>query len=541
MPSISSLSPSTVYTRGSTFTLTVTGAGFIPSSVVYWNNVPLMTTYVSSTQLNAQVPASDIACICSNWIYVSNPSPGGGATTGYVQVVALDPALGGISPISVVAGTGATTITINGSSFMTGATVLWNGKSRPTTYINSNQLQVQLSSTDVSKPKIGQLAVLNPAPGGLSLPATFNVTYRAKITILDLPANDLVWDPYVQRIYASLPSSYGSAGNTIAVLNPSNGQITGYYFAGSEPTMMGLSADAKYLYTGLNGAGLIQRLVLPNFAPDIQIHLGGSSPYGGLNNALDIQVSPGDPHTVAAAINSGCCYGGQLEFFTDTTLLPNSITYPSIRNMVFANASTVFGYDNNTLSEVSVNSSGGTLTQQWNGLLSGNGPIHYDAGLVYGSGGQVLDPQTGALMGTYDTGNNCCCCGSGQILPDSAVNRVFALGNTPFFNGFGITSYNLSHFTPVAVTNLNQLSGNVTGGYIRWGSNGLAFVLQSGCCGNTNAQVILVQSGAMVAPPRAPPAIPYPVHNPCRRLVQPMAAGISNWPSRAPGLFPVLR
>lgn len=87
------------------------------------------------------------------------------------------------------------------------------------------------------------------------------------------------------------------------------------------------------------------------------------------------------------------------------------------------------------------------------------------------------------------------CCSSGDpILPDSSINRFFALGETPFlYDTFAITSYNLSKLTPVALTNLSQLSGTPLA-LVPWGNSGLAFILQTGCCGSTTSQVVLVES-----------------------------------------------
>lgn len=54
-----SLSPSTVVAGAASFTLTVNGQNFLPSTTVLWNdNTTLATTYVSPTVLQAQVPAS---------------------------------------------------------------------------------------------------------------------------------------------------------------------------------------------------------------------------------------------------------------------------------------------------------------------------------------------------------------------------------------------------------------------------------------------------------------------------------------------------
>lgn len=496
IPAITSLVPPTAYVNSPGFTLTVNGTNFVPGAVVNWENTALTTTYVSSTQLTAQVPAADLTGTSSVFIAVTNPSPGGGTSSYvYFYVVALDPSLNFASPNALIAGTKSTTVTVNGNNFMDGAQVMWNGKALPTTFISPQQLQIQATSTQLANPGIIQLSVSNPAPGGLSPAINFDVTYPAKVTILDLPANDLLWDPYAQRIYASLPSSYGPNGNSIAVLDPVKGKVTGYFFAGSEPNRLARSIDSKYLYVGLNGNGSVQRMLLPNFAQDIDISLG-SGPFG-INTALDVEVSPGDPHTMAVAeAPSGCCGFSGLFFFTDSTQLPHSINSPTMTDLIFVDPATLYGYSNGQLSQVIVDSNGGTLGKQSNGLLQGS-TIHYAAGLIYANGGQVMDPATGLEVGTYDVNGGCC--SPNQLLPQSALDRVFVVGETPFFtNTFGITSYNLSQFTPVAVANLSQLSGSPTQAFTKWGNSGLAFALQSGCCGNGTTQLILVESPLML-------------------------------------------
>lgn len=495
VPSINSFSPPAVYAGGPTFTLTVKGTGFISSTVIYWESygAALPTTFVSATEVKAIVPADYITYPNTVYIYAYNPPPGGGDSQSLpYSVIALDPVLSSLSPTAVVAGSPATTLTINGSNFMEGASVLFNNQKAPTIFVNSGELQVQIPKSRLTKPQIVQVAVQNPAPGGLSPILDFNVSYPAQVRTLNIPANDLIWDPNAQLIYASLPSSYGTNGNSIAVINPFSGKILAYHFVGSEPNQLALSADGSYLYVGLNGNGSVQRMILPSFALDINVSLGVSE-YGELNVANGLQVSPGDPHTYAVALGSQE-FPGPLEFFTDASLLPNSITYPTVDSIQFANSSTLYGYGNDTLIQVAVNSSGGTLTTQWDDALSGYGGIVYDAGLIYNNSGQVFNPATGELAGSYDVGGGCC--GSSvDLLPESANNSTFVVGITPFFSSFGITSYNLSQFTPNAIIDLSQFSGTITPAFISWGTEGLAFVINVGqCCGNPEYQTVLVQS-----------------------------------------------
>lgn len=499
IPNITSLSPPTVYLNSPTTTITINGSGFLTSSLAYLqnSNTPLPTTFVSTTQIKTQVPDTVLASTGFLSLYVTNPPPGGGTTSTNLQIVAPEPSINSISPTSVVAGTASELILLSGQNFMAGAKVQWNGTSIPTTYVSSSQLQVQPTAAELGTAGIVQLSVTNPSPGTISPPVTFNVTYPVNITVLDLTANDLVWDPFAQVIYASLPSSDGPTGNSIAVISPSSGTVTGTFFAGSEPTKLAIDSTSKYLYVGLNGNGSIQRLNLPSFTPDIDIPLGNpqnSAPYV----ATAIAVSPTNSHTIATAITqNGCCPPSVLEFFTDSTKLANSITATQMNQIVFASGTTLYGYIPNTLSQVAVTSAGGTLTQTWNGLVTGS-TFQYSGGLIITSNGQEFNPATGLLLGTFDV-TTTCCGGGAQILSSATLNRAFALGQTPFFNSLGITSYSLSQFTPLAVANLSDLSPGFnsfppTSRFIQWGTNGLAFILTNGCCGNITSQVVLLQN-----------------------------------------------
>jgi hypothetical protein len=74
------LSPGEASPGGKTFTLTVTGTGFVSGATVDWNGVALTTTFVSSSKLTASVPAANIATAETANITVVNPAPGGGVS-----------------------------------------------------------------------------------------------------------------------------------------------------------------------------------------------------------------------------------------------------------------------------------------------------------------------------------------------------------------------------------------------------------------------------------------------------------------------------
>jgi hypothetical protein len=81
VPSVNQpLVPTATPPGGQSFTLTVNGTGFVSGSTINWNGAALSTTFITSSQLAATVPASNIAKASTASITVSSPSPGGGTS-----------------------------------------------------------------------------------------------------------------------------------------------------------------------------------------------------------------------------------------------------------------------------------------------------------------------------------------------------------------------------------------------------------------------------------------------------------------------------
>ncbi len=72
------LVPETTAPGGPAFTLTVNGSGFVAASTVNWNGSARSTTFVSGSQLQASITASDISVPGTASVAVTNPAPGGG-------------------------------------------------------------------------------------------------------------------------------------------------------------------------------------------------------------------------------------------------------------------------------------------------------------------------------------------------------------------------------------------------------------------------------------------------------------------------------
>jgi subtilisin family serine protease len=93
------------------------------------------------------------------------------------------PVLSSMSPVSAPLFSPDLVLTVNGSGFLLGSFVQWNGMNLPTTFVGPTQLTAILSSTlflQFSPFTIGTTApitVFNPAPGGgTSVPLVFNIS-----------------------------------------------------------------------------------------------------------------------------------------------------------------------------------------------------------------------------------------------------------------------------------------------------------------------------------------------------------------------------
>ena len=169
--------------------------------------------------------------------------------------------------MSAYIGISSLTLTLSGSGFVNDSQVLWNGAAMATTYSSATQLEATIPGSDFTSAQQAAVAVFNPTPGGgTSTAQQFTITVApgsGTVTKVSVVANSLAWDPVNQVIYLSLPSSDGSNGNSVQILNPSNGVLENSASVGSEPNLLSVSENSKYLYVSLDGAASIQRMTLP--------------------------------------------------------------------------------------------------------------------------------------------------------------------------------------------------------------------------------------------------------------------------------------
>ena len=82
VPRVTGLSPASVRVGSPAFVLTITGTGFVPTSVGRVSGANQPTTYLSPTQVRITVPESALVKTGNVSISVQNPTPGGGGSNG---------------------------------------------------------------------------------------------------------------------------------------------------------------------------------------------------------------------------------------------------------------------------------------------------------------------------------------------------------------------------------------------------------------------------------------------------------------------------
>ena len=177
VPAIISVSPASVPALFPT-TLTINGTGFLQGAALTGTGIGSWSTnFVSSTQLtisNFSVgPPGTFA------IYVVDPPPGGTSIAFNLTVTQPPlPTIASINPTTGATNGGPVNLTVNGTNFLAGAGIYFNGNqvgSTGATFISSSQLSVLF---DLSPYAAGvyPVTVVNPYAAGTSNPVNFTVT-----------------------------------------------------------------------------------------------------------------------------------------------------------------------------------------------------------------------------------------------------------------------------------------------------------------------------------------------------------------------------
>ena len=170
VPTITSLAPNTTVEGSTGFTLTVNGVGFVSGSSVQFDGQTKSTTFISNTQVRAQILANDVAVAGDVPVTVTNPTPGGGTSpaANFSITAGTNPApvLTSISPNSALSGGPEFIITANGSNFAATSILRFNGQDKQTTVISSTQLAATITAADIASATTVLVTIFTPQPGG---------------------------------------------------------------------------------------------------------------------------------------------------------------------------------------------------------------------------------------------------------------------------------------------------------------------------------------------------------------------------------------
>ena len=176
---ISSFSPASANAGDKSFTLTVNGDNFTVNDVVTWNGSVRATTFMSPTQVSAQINATDVAASGSASIAVNAPGLLIASPSVNFPIAGANnetPSIASLSPSSTSAGGGDLQILVKGSGFATSSVVELDNTPLATSYLSASQLIAVIPAADTAAKGASQVAVTTPAPGGgLSKTLTFTV------------------------------------------------------------------------------------------------------------------------------------------------------------------------------------------------------------------------------------------------------------------------------------------------------------------------------------------------------------------------------
>ncbi len=301
-PALTSLAPLSVMVGSGPTGIVVSGTSFVPGARVAFGGTDLVTTFISSTQLNATIPAGSLAAAGSYPIAVTNPAPGGGASSTISFTVSNpDATVQSVNPSAALVGSAAIPLTVSGAGFVNGSNVVFNGTQLPTTFVSSSELRTTIPATALGAAGDFPVAIRNPPPGGgISAPVAFRVQYPAPAASSLSPA--------------SVPAGSG----------PTDVIVTGVgFFITSQVLFDGAPAATTYL----DGTRLRATLTAAQVASagPISVRVTNPAPGGGMSSALSFTVT--NPAPSIAGLNPPSVVAGSPDrviTVTGTGFVPSS-------------------------------------------------------------------------------------------------------------------------------------------------------------------------------------------------------------------------
>ena len=433
-----------------------------------------------------------------------NLTPGNQAITlnGNGLVSAPTPAITGIRAIPQNVSNGS--LYINGTGFLPNSSVLWNGNSRPTAYLDEQTIIATLSGADLQTIGEVPVSVTTPGPGGGTSATSLATVYGV---LENIQVQHEVFDPNAQLIYATIAQSSKTYANSVVAVDPVQMKIVKTIYTGSNPDQIAVSDNGKLLYVGLDASSAVIQITLPDDIVNFSLTLPIPSAIGLPVTAVQasaLAVVPGSPHTwlvASCAVNFGPC-GLAVTVYDDATARPTQvIANPqlSVDKLIFvSDPSLVYSTEYNqspadtSSYKIATDGIRRTATSNFSSSGTGGGPLTTDGTYIYVSNGQVIDPTTLSVTSHYTQG------GSALHL-DKASGRLLFAGPSSI-SGLGnltVTAADIaSKNTLGKITLLEQPSA---GSIERFSTNGIFL--------STPIKLVFLRSGITGTSATPPPPV----------------------------------
>jgi len=430
--------------------------------------------------------------------------------------------LSSILPESAPATSTNVSVTINGSNFTPDSTACWNCSAiqlqlLPTTYVSPTQLNVTIPVAAVSSTEPLEISVYDAGASIFSTNAlTFTLlpaTGTTKVTPINLCGLAAAWDPTSQLLYVGTADYDPAYPNSVVAINPQTGTVTASQLVSPDPIFLSEGAQDKYLYVAYDGATNLTQLALPSLTIASTAVL--NNPQDGPWLPGDMKAAPVSPDTAAVTFTKP---GWTPEALGGVVIFDNGVERPGFApgwtggqtvpalydTLAWSSSDDLLASAPNEnagpLLQLQVNSAGVSYLGQGTADFNSSGDeIHSDfgTGLIYSDNGNVANPTTGAIVGSYGA--------SGLVAPDSTTGLVFILGQTAAQSGsynYTIQSFNQTTFALVSSISVNLSGAPIE--LVRWGSSGLAIptVGGIGVYADGLGMTYLLQDSAFVSAPK---------------------------------------
>jgi hypothetical protein len=298
-PEITFLNPNSITAGARGFNLIVLGRGFQAGAVIRFGDNELTTTFVSASQLSAPISTELLAAARTVPVTVTNPR---GETSNSVDFRIVNLTLTSITPDRATVGGAAFTLALEGTGFISGATVSFGGTGLVTTVGGATSASASVPASALTNAGVIEVTIANP-DGARSNSIRFTIESGV---------------PTITRI---------NPNSVLAGTGEVNLAVTGGgYVRGSTVTANGNSVSTEFTSaTSLdavipasltqNIGSVVIRVVNPGGAESNAVNLAVTAPTPAISNVNPGSVNAGSTVDITIAITgSGFVEGSSVLF-----------------------------------------------------------------------------------------------------------------------------------------------------------------------------------------------------------------------------------